>query len=568
MTLPPEVWNGVMRRLRDRVPAFSYATWLEKLVANGDQDGVDLLCPTPFHRDRIRDHFLALICECVEEELGRKVPVSAELAPSGEAASETDPATVAGERSASPSQPHEKTNREGSRAGSRAAPTGSRGGAATRGARRNDTSAIGSTIDSALDAMASGPHRPASTARKNEQAAQSFASPKPAGGTDRPFTRATPRAQSVSSPTRPGAPAPGAQSVSSPTRQRSFPLSFESFVVGPCNALAREASLAIAREQQLGLHQLYLASPPGLGKTHLSRAVVLEARRMGNERSRYTTAEAFTNEFLAAVRTGQMARFKQRYRRDCNVLVLEDVQFLQGKKSTQLEFFHTVQHILDAGGRVLLTGEQLPQNLEHLDPRVQGQIAGGFVAELEAPDAAVRRNILRAKAAHGGVRLPENCLDLLVESLRGNVRELESALIQLVTTASLLKKPIDDDLTREALSKKIPGHGSAAARPDPGTIIKVVAGFFKTTPAVMSTRSRRRDILVPRQLAMYLCHRYTDASLAEIGRALGKNHPAVKNAVRRIEREVLEKAPLRYQVEALVERLDELGYTASSPNPD
>jgi chromosomal replication initiator protein len=351
-------------------------------------------------------------------------------------------------------------------------------------------------------------------------------------------------------------------------RQRSFPLSFDSFVVGPCNALAREASLAIAREEQMSLNQLYLASPPGLGKTHLSRAVVQEARRLGNERARYTTAEAFTNEFLAAVRTGQMARFKQRYRRDCKVLAVDDVQFLQGKKSTQLEFFHTVQHILDAGGRVLLTGEQLPQNLEGLDSRVRGQIAGGFVAELEAPDMAVRRNILRAKAAHGGVGLPEDCLDLLVDSVRGNVRELESVLIQLVTTASLLKKPIDLGLTREALSKKIAGRGPAAVRPEPGAIIKVVAGFFQTSPAAMSSRSRRRDVLIPRQLAMYLCHRYTDASLAEIGRALGRDHPAVKNAVSRIEREVLEKAPLRYKVEALVERLDELGHTATGLDPD
>jgi len=521
MTLPPEVWNGVLRRLQGRVPAFSYATWLEKLVACDGQDGVELLCPTPFHRERVRDHFLALIGECIEEELGRPVAVRASLATQSD---ETASSESAAEQAPNfPARSSERGTRERSQAGGRRSSPNARSTAGS--ARLNDTAGIGSVIDSALSAVASSGHTPVSSAQGKQGC------------------------------------------VSSAVRQRSFPLSFDSFVVGPCNALAREASLAIAREEQISLNQLYLTSPPGLGKTHLSRAVVQEARRLGNERARYTTAEAFTNEFLAAVRTGQMARFKQRYRRDCKVLAVDDVQFLQGKKSTQLEFFHTVQHILDAGGRVLLTGEQLPQNLEGLDSRVRSQIASGFVAELEAPDMAVRRNILRAKAAHGGVGLPEDCLDLLVDSVRGNVRELESVLIQLVTTASLLKKPIDLGLTREALSKKIAGRGPAAVRPEPGAIIKVVAGFFQTSPAAMSSRSRRRDVLIPRQLAMYLCHRYTDASLAEIGRALGRDHPAVKNAVSRIEREVLEKAPLRYKVEALVERLDELGHTAAGLDP-
>jgi chromosomal replication initiator protein len=244
-----------------------------------------------------------------------------------------------------------------------------------------------------------------------------------------------------------------------------------------------------------------------------------------------------------------MGRFKRKFRRDCDVLVVEDVHFLEGKESTQLEFFHSVQHVLDAGGRVVLTGSRLPRSLSALEPRVRAQLAGGFVAELGPPDAQVRRNILRAKAAAGGVRLPQDCLEVLVDAIHGNVRELEGVLIQLVTTASLLKRPIDLELTREALEKKAGTRAEPAIRRlEPVAVLAAVAAFFKTTPDVMASKSRRRDVLAPRQLAMYLCHEYTDASLVEIGRMLGRDHPSVRNAITKIERKLLENAPLRYQV--------------------
>ena len=215
-----------------------------------------------------------------------------------------------------------------------------------------------------------------------------------------------------------------------------------------------------------------------------------------------------------------------------------------------------MQHVLDAGGSVLLTGDRTPRELVGLDPRIRDQVGRGFVAELEMPDAIVRRHILRAKAAGGGVHLPPDCLDLLVESTVGSVRDIESVLVQVVTTASLLGRPIDLELTREAIDLK---SGDASAIPtrsiSPTEIVRIVAAFFGRPPEALASRSRRRDVLVPRQLAMYLAHRYTDAPLSEIGRALGRDHPAVRNAIRRIERQVLENAPLRYQVEALSERI-------------
>jgi chromosomal replication initiator protein len=327
--------------------------------------------------------------------------------------------------------------------------------------------------------------------------------------------------------------------------------------VGPCNALAREACFALAHGRQRGLNPLYLSSEPGLGKTHLARAVVHEARRCGSLRTIYDSAESFTNCFTNALRSKSMARFKRRYREQCDLLVVEDLQFLSSKTSTQLEFFHTLTHLVDAGLRVTLTGDRLPRDIEGLDARLRSQLTAGLVAEIEPPDASVRRNILRSKAAAGGVRVPDDCLDLLVEAVRGSVRDLEGALIQLVTTAALLKRSIDLELTHMALRKLAP---VPPRKPhlEPETVIDVVAGFFGTTRAALASRSRRRDVLVPRQLAMYLCRRYTDHPLSRIARAFDRDHPAVSNAVKVVERKILERAPLRYQVEELSARLDRL----------
>ena len=497
MTFPPKVWDDVLRRLHGQLPASLVETWLGPVVAAPADHGLRLLCPSQFHCERVRSVLLDQIVAFASEAVGEPVSVTLEVA---------DPALV-----------------------SRAQFT----------------------------------HRCASEQRDRQAGTAPEADPQPAvAAIDAPACPATPSqppalvaSSIVSSAAKP---APERSTLRSEPQQRRFAYTFDNFVVGPCNALAREASLALAHGRQDGLEQLYLNSPPGLGKTHLCRAVAAEARRGGAQPVLYTSAEAFTSEFTSALRARQTARFKQRYRKEPRILVVEDVHFFAGKKQTQLEFFHTVRHLLDTGRRVVLSGDRLPKDLLDLEGCLREQLQSGFVAELEAPDATVRRSILKSKAARGGVRLPDDCLDLLVESVVGSVRELEGVLIQLVTTASLLKKPIDLALTREALKKKIAApepEKRALGVPD---VLQTVAGFFKTTPEAMASRSRRRDVVVPRQLAMYLCRRYTHASLSEIGTSLGRNHPAVRNAITRTERSILERAPLRYQVEALTDRLDEL----------
>jgi chromosomal replication initiator protein len=334
-----------------------------------------------------------------------------------------------------------------------------------------------------------------------------------------------------------------------------LPHSFETFIVGRANALAREASLALAQGRQNGVSPLFLVGPPGNGKSHLAQAVITEARRNGIERGRHTSAESFTTELLSSIRSRQTHGFKRRFREQTDLLVVEDVQFFQGKASTQLELFHTLEHLRAVGARIVLTGDRLPRDIPKLDRRLSSQMSSGMVVEVERPDAELRRKLLIAKASAGGVRLPECCLDRLVDAVRGSVRDLEGALIQLVATASLLKRPIDLPLTEAALRKVAdPRSRSGAIGVD--VVIQTVAEFFGVSLEELCSRSRKRSILVPRQLAMFLSRRYTDASLAEIGRALGRDHPAVRNAIQVVERAILERAPLRYQIEELASRIE------------
>jgi chromosomal replication initiator protein len=402
----------------------------------------------------------------------------------------------------------------------------------------------GKSVEIELDVAASTPAEPISTA----PAKQTSMDPVSTASAERATsaTERQPRTRTVRKP-----------------EQHNLPYTFENFVVGACNRLAREASLAVAQGTQQTVNPLYLSSAPGLGKTHLARAIA-EARARTDGRVIYTSSESFTNQFTGAIRARKMDQFKKRFRHGCDVLLVEDVQFFGGKKATQFELFQTLSHLVDVGARVVLTADRLPGEIAGLDERVRSHMAAGLVATLEAPDALVRREILRSKAASGGVRLPNDCLDLLVDVVRGSVRDLEGTLVQLVTTSSLLKRPIDLELTEQALAKV---STLRATKQDlaVGTIIEIVAKLYETTPAALASRSRRKEATFPRQIAMYLCRRYTKQPASAIARAFARSHPSVGNAEKVVERRMLENAPFRYRVEAISARLDELERRPASP---
>jgi len=576
MICDPKAWHDTLCRLQKEIPDFAYTAWIRPLAVKLSEDRIVLGCPSSFHRERVRVQFQALLEESLQAAMGfsddaagtPKIELVSMLefdSMSGhtieieipEVVSATAEQAVLGERRMLRCSGVQTVAQMANAGGGLATNHGTSARNERGEGRRDDATgqipAVAPLVSSGgshshLEAV---PHPPKS---KRRPSSKSHASGPLSG-------RSKPRASQKTS-----------------IDQVELPFSFESFIVGPCNALAREAALALARTRQRSLNLLYLGGDSGMGKTHLARATAAEARRhsmsAGSARGAglarasstqreahptviYTSAEKFTNDFVSAMRNGRAEDFKRRYRGPIGLLIVEDIQFFSGRVKTQLELFHTLQHVLDAGGRVLLTGDRSPMELTGLDDRVRSQVGQGFVAELEPPDAIVRRHILRSKAAAGGVRLPEDCLDLLVEASHGSVRDIESNLIQVVTTASLLGQPIDLALTEDAIALKASSRSALPTKTVAvSEIVRIVSAFFGKRPEALASKSRRRDVLVPRQLALYLAHRYTEASFAEIGRGLGRGHPSVRNAIERIERLVLENAPMRYQVEALSERID------------
>jgi chromosomal replication initiator protein len=365
---------------------------------------------------------------------------------------------------------------------------------------------------------------------------------------------------------------PCARVVALPARGSDVPASsesdlpphdFTSFVVGPGNALAREACAALARGHQLAVSPLYVVAGSGLGKTHLAASVAREARTRG-ERVLYVSAEQFTNELMTGIRTQRTEEMKRRYREQCDVLVFEDVQFLRGKRQTQFELLHTLEHLARRGARILLTSEQLPREIPDLDPRLCSRLASGLCAEIEPPDAELRRSILCTRARAAGVTLPGACIDRLVDAVEGNIRDLESALVQVLATASLLRRPIDSRLVETALRKLQPRHRSGRLSPD--RIAEIVASRFHLTPAALASRSRRREVLLPRQIAMVLCMQHTDASVEQIGRIFGRSHPAVTNAARALEVALSARPALREPLAEIRAEIEALSGSRKGPH--
>lgn len=322
---------------------------------------------------------------------------------------------------------------------------------------------------------------------------------------------------------------------------------FDGFVVDPGNALALEAARAVARGQAGRCTPLFLSGASGVGKTHLCRAIQQELPR----ETLYRSSEEFTSEVTGAMRSGQMQGVRHRYRRVANVLILEDVQFLEGKNATQVELFHTIEHLISTGRPVVLTGDRPPSQIRGLDPKLASRMASGLVAMIAPPGYETRLAILREKATGGGVNLDADCLHILASRPVTSARDLIAGLNQVVARASLLRARITPELVLEALcAVDIPGRPHTIAE-----IMALVAQAYGVTREELRGPSRQRRIVRPRQIGMYLCRRYTDSSFNEIGRAFDRDHTSVMYAVETVERRIVEKPQLRYEIEALAARI-------------
>ncbi len=313
---------------------------------------------------------------------------------------------------------------------------------------------------------------------------------------------------------------------------------FDSFVVGKSNELAFNAAqamaTAVAGDTPAGFNPLFLHGPTGLGKTHLMHAIAAAARaaRPGI-RIVYLSAEKFMVEFLEALRQRDTIAFKQRLR-SADLLMVDDVQFISGKDSTQEEFFHTMNEIISAGRWLVISADRSPQNLEGIESRILSRLAWGLVADINPADYELRYNILRTKlAAQPQAHVPDDVLQFLARKIAANVRELEGALNRVIAYGNLVKRDIDLDFAREVLADILRAHSRKLTIDE---IQRRVAEHYALKINDLLSERRSRDVARPRQVAMYLAKLLTPRSLPEIGRRFGgRDHTTVMHALKRIE---------------------------------
>lgn len=332
-----------------------------------------------------------------------------------------------------------------------------------------------------------------------------------------------------------------------------FRFSFDEFVVGPCNALAYEASLGMCRET-LHAGQLFISAGPGLGKTHLTQAMgKLLMGGSGHAKSRvvYTTAEEFSSRLILAIKMREVERFKARFRDNVDILIIEDIHFFQGKLKLQDELLNTMSALKTRGCRVVLTSSFLPKELTGLDGQLVSRLCAGFLATIDQPDFKTRRDILERKAKAHQVILPGEVADLVADRIRTDIRQLESCLYNLALKARILGKVITLDMARDVL-----GNYQAEDAPlDLERIVDFICGAYDIRPEHLGSKSRRHEYVVARNTAFFLARRHTDLSLQDIGQRFNRKHSTVVKGITAVERHLALKTPLGRQIEKTIERL-------------
>jgi chromosomal replication initiator protein len=391
----------------------------------------------------------------------------------------------------------------------------------------------------------SGPIGAASRGRKRSEPPE-----QPALIGDPPPTRApeppTPRRRATTRP-------PPVHKPSTPADDR---WSFDSFVVGPSNRFAFAAAQAVADEPAGAYNPLFIHGGVGLGKTHLLQAIAhaTEARGL---KTLYVTCEQFTNDLIDSIQRRQTDAFRAAYRSN-DVLLVDDVQFLAGKESTQDEFFHTFNELHGARKQIVISSDRPPRAIATLEQRLTSRFEWGLIVDVQPPDVETRTAILRTRAAALPAPVPDDVIGLLAQRISRNVRELEGALTTVVAYAKLNGAP----LTVETVQKALADVTASRPRPlQPVEVLDAVAKHYKVDPKLLRGKQRDKETVLPRQVAMYLMREETTASLMEIGRELGgKDHTTVLHGWEKIKREVEVDDRLRRDVLTVRERLLSEGY--------
>ncbi len=341
---------------------------------------------------------------------------------------------------------------------------------------------------------------------------------------------------------------------------------FDTFVVGSNNSFAHAASLAVAESPGEAYNPLFIYGGVGLGKTHLMHSIahfILE-----NDPSKnvlYVTSETFTNELIEALKSGKtgselaMTKFREKYRNN-DVLLIDDIQFIIGKESTQEEFFHTFNHLHVSGKQIIISSDKPPKDIETLEARLRTRFEWGLIADISSPDYETRMAILRKKEELDGLEkyhIPDDVMQYIANNIKSNIRELEGSLNKLIALSNLENKPIDIPLAAEALKDMISPDDNRTVTPE--LILDIVSEHFNVPISDLKGKKRNAEIVLPRQIVMYLCRVMTDTSLKAIGAFLGgKDHASVTHGIKKIEAEIKTDEALHNTVNIIMKKINPL----------
>ncbi|HEX7738911.1 MAG TPA: chromosomal replication initiator protein DnaA [Marmoricola sp.] len=329
---------------------------------------------------------------------------------------------------------------------------------------------------------------------------------------------------------------------------------FETFVIGSSNRFAHAAAVAVAEAPGKAYNPMLVYGDSGLGKTHLLHAIGHYVRSLfTGAKIRYVSSEAFTNDVINAIRDDKRDALQRRYR-DIDVLLIDDIQFLEGKQSTQEEFFHTFNTLHNANKQIVITSDRPPKRLTQLEDRLRNRFEWGLLTDVQPPDLETRIAILRKKAAAERLSAPPDVLEFIASRIQTNIRELEGALIRVTAFASLNRQDVDLTLAEIVLKDLIPEGGEPEVTA--GLIIAQTASYFGYSIEDLCGPSRTRALVTARQIAMYLCRELTQMSLPKIGQQFGgRDHTTVMNAERRIRKDLAERRNVFHQVTELTTRI-------------
>jgi len=325
---------------------------------------------------------------------------------------------------------------------------------------------------------------------------------------------------------------------------------FDTFVVGNSNRFAHAASLAVAEAPAKAYNPLFLYGGVGLGKTHLMHAI---GHYILNEKPStkvvYVSSEKFTNELINSIKDDRNEEFRNKYR-NVDVLLVDDIQFIGGKESTQEEFFHTFNALYEANKQIILTSDRPPKEINTLEERLRSRFEWGLIGDIQPPDLETRIAILKKKAQNENLNIPDDILVYIGQKIKSNIRELEGALNRIIAFSGLVKQEITQELADEALKDFLSNNRMHMITP--AFIQEVVGKYFNMKPEEFKSKKRTKNIAYPRQIAMYLCREHTELSLPKIGEEFGgRDHTTVIHAINKVESDIKNDAEIRRIIEEL-----------------